>query len=69
MHDGTNFYIPKLETLLKYRIIISTNSTAAKLYNLGVPKGHFTLFVFDESSYSLEPEILSAITTLGSNSH
>ena len=65
MHDGTNFYIPKLETLLKYRIIISTNSTAAKLYNLGVPKGHFASFVFDETSYSLEPEILCVCGIIG----
>ena len=43
------FLIPPLETLKNYKFIACTCSMAGKLYNLGIPKGHFDLVIIDEA--------------------
>ena len=33
---------------------------AGKLYNLGIPKGHFDLVIIDEAGQAMEPEAISS---------
>ena len=39
-HEGV-FLQPPIEKLLSFKVVIATCCMAAKLYNLGVPRGHF----------------------------
>ncbi|CAG9864706.1 unnamed protein product [Phyllotreta striolata] len=64
--DGT-FYIPAMEELLNYRILITTIVTAARLVNGGTPMGHFTHVFIDESGYSTETQTLIPIAGILSN--
>jgi hypothetical protein len=39
LHDDENFITPTLEQVCSYRIVVATLTTAAKLHNLGLPRG------------------------------
>lgn len=65
-----NFQYPKWENLAKYKIIISTLTTAIKLSqsdnkHYGLPKDHFDFIFIDECCYSTEPETWLPIAALG----
>ncbi|KAG5863011.1 putative helicase mov-10-B.1, partial [Gonioctena quinquepunctata] len=64
--DGV-FYMPSMETLLKYRVLLTTIVTAAKLVNGGVPEGHFSYVFIDESGYVTETQTLIPIAGILSN--
>lgn len=55
--DG-DYLIPPLETIIKFKIIISTCGTAAVFHGLGVKPGHFTHIFIDECGQALEPEAM-----------
>lgn len=55
------FYPPEILDLLKYRIIITTLVSAAKLINGGCPSGHFSYVFIDESGQATESETLIPI--------
>ncbi|VEN64308.1 unnamed protein product [Callosobruchus maculatus] len=58
--DGT-FYMPSMEQLLEYRVLLTTLVTAARLVNGGAPKDHFTHVFIDEASYANESQTLIPI--------
>ncbi|XP_056631656.1 putative helicase MOV-10 [Diorhabda sublineata] len=64
--DG-EFYMPSLDQLLKYRVVMTTIVTAARLVNGGVPNGHFTHVFIDESGYATETQTLIPIAGILSN--
>nr|XP_023017495.1 putative helicase mov-10-B.1 [Leptinotarsa decemlineata] len=64
--DGT-FYMPSMDQLLKYRVLVSTIVTAAKIVNGGVPDGHFSYVFIDESGYATETQTLIPIAGILSN--
>eukprot|EP01117_Protostelium_nocturnum_P012538 TRINITY_DN4618_c0_g3_i4.p1 TRINITY_DN4618_c0_g3~~TRINITY_DN4618_c0_g3_i4.p1 ORF type:complete len:945 (+),score=254.96 TRINITY_DN4618_c0_g3_i4:86-2920(+) len=52
------FNIPDLQRLKQFKIIISTCSSAASVYSVGVGANHFTHILLDEASQMMEPEAL-----------
>ncbi|KAJ8922201.1 hypothetical protein NQ315_004138 [Exocentrus adspersus] len=62
------FYMPSMETILRYRILVTTLVTAARLVNGGVPDGHYSHVFIDESGYATESESLIPIAGILSNS-
>nr|CAH7747412.1 unnamed protein product [Callosobruchus chinensis] len=58
--DGT-FYMPSMQQLLGYRVLMTTLVTAARLVNGGAPKDHFTHVFIDEASYANESQTLIPI--------
>lgn len=51
----------QLEMASRYRIIVSTCSTAGQLYSLGLRAGHITHVFVDEAGQATEPECLVAL--------
>lgn len=64
--DG-EFYMPCMDDLLKYRVVMTTIVTAARLVNGGVPNEHFTHVFIDESGYATETQTLIPIAGILSN--
>ena len=57
--DG-HFATPRLEALLRYRVVVATCCMAAKLHHHGVPRGHFGAVLVDEAGNAFEPEVVAA---------
>jgi len=55
--DNATFQPPSLESLLEYKVVITTCVTSGMLYGLGLESGHFTHIFIDEAGHALEPEI------------
>ncbi|XP_050506187.1 putative helicase mov-10-B.1 isoform X2 [Diabrotica virgifera virgifera] len=62
------FYEPAMEELLKYRILLTTVVTSARLVNGGVPSNHFSHIFIDESGYATETQTLIPIAGISSTS-
>lgn len=43
------FESPSLAELQKFRVVVSTLTSAGKLHNMGLKRGHFDLILIDES--------------------
>ena len=67
VHDN-HFVLPTLAELNAYRVIVSTCGNASFAYNIGLPAGHFTHIFVDEAGQASEPEILTAIKPLATES-
>ena len=65
---GNVYKLPPMETLARYRVIVSTCNNASFAYNIGLPAGHFTHIFVDEAGQASEPEILTAIKPLATES-
>ncbi|XP_061076582.1 helicase with zinc finger domain 2 [Conger conger] len=63
--DQQAFVFPDLATLNRYRVIITTTSTAKLFHNLNLPAGYFTHILIDEASQMLECEALMPLTLAG----
>lgn len=59
--DKTTFYMPSINDILKYRIVLTTLITAARIVNGGVPQGHYSYVIIDEAGYATETETLVAV--------
>ncbi|KAJ0023976.1 hypothetical protein NQD34_003875 [Periophthalmus magnuspinnatus] len=55
------FVFPKKESLMKYKILVTTMITAGRLVSGGVPVGHFTYIFVDEGGQAVEPECVISI--------
>ncbi|XP_072375647.1 putative helicase mov-10-B.1 [Diabrotica undecimpunctata] len=62
------FFMPSMQDLLKYRILLTTIVTSARLVNGGVPPNHFSHIFIDESGYATETQTLIPIAGILSNS-
>ncbi|XP_028262753.1 putative helicase mov-10-B.1 [Parambassis ranga] len=58
------FVFPEKETLMKYRIIVTTLVTAGRLVSGGIPVGHFSHVFVDEGGQAVEPECIIAVAGL-----
>ncbi|XP_070558236.1 putative helicase MOV-10 [Ptychodera flava] len=61
---GGEVVFPKIEDLLKYRVIVATLVTAGRLVSAGIPKDHFTHIFMDEAGHAVEPETIIAVAGL-----
>ncbi|XP_071725459.1 probable RNA helicase SDE3 [Rutidosis leptorrhynchoides] len=60
--EDQTFNCPIFEQLIRYRIIISTYSSASLLYAEGLQMGHFTHIFLDEAAQASEPETMIPIS-------
>lgn len=65
--DGSTgtFVIPTLEQVRSFACVVCTNAGAGTLVSLGIPVGHFTHIIADESSQAIEPETLIPLSLAG----
>ena len=63
-HEQSCWTSPTCEELMRWRIVVSTLNTAGKLFNKGIPPGHFDLIVIDEAAQATEPEVMASVGTL-----
>ena len=55
--EAKGAFVPLCTTdLLSKAVVVATLGVAGKLWNMGVPRGHFDLMVIDEAGQALEPE-------------
>ncbi|KAG0494866.1 hypothetical protein HPP92_005860 [Vanilla planifolia] len=62
--DNETFKCPPFKALLRYRVIISTYTSAYLLHAEGINKGHFSHIFLDEAGQASEPETMVPISTL-----
>eukprot|EP00842_Homolaphlyctis_polyrhiza_P000629 jgi/Hompol1/1567/HPOL_002715-RA len=55
--------VPSLESIVRYRVIVTTCCSAAMLHGMGIPDDHFTHVFVDESGQGLEPEVMIPLNT------
>ncbi|PWA73276.1 RNA helicase SDE3 [Artemisia annua] len=60
--EESAFNCPMFEKLARFRVIISTYSSAALLYAEGLQTGHFTHIFLDEAAQASEPETMVPIS-------
>uniref|UniRef100_H3DLP5 RNA helicase n=1 Tax=Tetraodon nigroviridis TaxID=99883 RepID=H3DLP5_TETNG len=58
------FVFPSRETLMKYKVVVTTLCTAGRLVTGGIPVGHFTHIFVDEAGQAVEPECIIAVAGL-----
>ncbi|CUA74319.1 hypothetical protein RSOLAG22IIIB_11143 [Rhizoctonia solani] len=61
---GNTFWIPGMQQLKSYRVVVATCSTAAMLYGLGIEAGTYTHIFIDEAGQGSEPEVMIPILTM-----
>ena len=49
--EGGSFATPDLNVLEGYKVVVATMATAAKLFNLDIKPGHFSVFIFGQLYY------------------
>jgi helicase MOV-10 len=59
------FGAPSLDTLLTYRVLVSTAAAAATLFGMGVGQAHFTHIFLDECAQMMEPSALIPLCLAG----
>ncbi|KAK0204282.1 P-loop containing nucleoside triphosphate hydrolase protein [Desarmillaria ectypa] len=64
INDNQVFAMPTLESVLKYRVVVSTCISAGALSGLGVKLGHFACIFIDEAGQGKEPELMIPIKGL-----
>ncbi|KAG8946802.1 hypothetical protein FRC04_011458 [Tulasnella sp. 424] len=65
--DGMRFHYPDLQTVLKFKVVVTTCVTAGVPSGLGVKPGHFDWILIDEAGQAAEPEVLIPILTLSNH--
>ena len=58
------FVTPTKQEIMRPTVVCATLCTAGKLYNRGIPRGHFDLVIIDEAGQALEPEAVAAFGAL-----
>ena len=58
------FVMPGLDALAKPCVLVATLTMASKLYNQGVPRGHFDVICIDEGGQAVEPEAIGPVAGL-----
>uniref|UniRef100_A0A8C9W2S8 RNA helicase n=1 Tax=Scleropages formosus TaxID=113540 RepID=A0A8C9W2S8_SCLFO len=58
------FVLPSKNTLMEYKVLVSTLVTAGRLVSGGIPVGHFSHIFIDEAGHAMEPECIIAVAGL-----
>ncbi|KAJ3321096.1 hypothetical protein HDU76_000148 [Blyttiomyces sp. JEL0837] len=58
------FRMPTSADVMRYKIVVATCISAGFLYNMGLPRGHFSSFFVDEAGQATEPEFWIGIAGL-----
>ncbi|GMJ05554.1 SILENCING DEFECTIVE [Hibiscus trionum] len=62
------FSCPSLHELKEFRVIFSTFTSSYRLYNAGIPAGHFSHIFMVDASSATEPETMVALANLADES-
>uniref|UniRef100_A0A672P211 RNA helicase n=1 Tax=Sinocyclocheilus grahami TaxID=75366 RepID=A0A672P211_SINGR len=62
--EGDHIIFPRKETLVCYKILVSTLVTAGRLVSGGFPVGHFSHIFVDEAGHAVEPETIISVAGL-----
>lgn len=62
--EDSIFKCPHIKDLLRYRIIISTYTSASLLYTEGIKRGHFSYIFLDEAGQASEPDSMVPLSHL-----
>ncbi|KAL2103239.1 hypothetical protein ACEWY4_000107 [Coilia grayii] len=62
--SGGGFMFPSKEELMKYKILVTTLTTAGRLVSGGFPTGHFSHIFVDESGHATEPDTIIPLAGL-----
>ncbi|KAL4648422.1 putative helicase MOV-10 isoform X3 [Arapaima gigas] len=62
--DQDGFVYPSKETLMQYKILVTTALTAGRLVTGGFPRDHFTHIFVDEAGHAPEPECIVGMAGL-----
>ncbi|KIO25267.1 hypothetical protein M407DRAFT_210790 [Tulasnella calospora MUT 4182] len=60
-YDDGSFRVPAPETIMQYRVVVSTCASGCLPHGVGVPNGHFTHIFIDEAGQASEPEVMIPI--------
>ncbi|DBA05017.1 TPA: hypothetical protein N0F65_000705 [Lagenidium giganteum] len=62
LRNGEGGFIPpSLQDLLDVSIIVTTLASGAKLYNVGLKRGHFDVIAVDEAGQTTEPDVMGVL--------
>ncbi|KAG8911964.1 hypothetical protein FRC01_005376, partial [Tulasnella sp. 417] len=64
-YDDGSFRIPPPQTIMQYRVVVSTCAAGCFPHGVGVPNGHFTHIFIDEAGQASEPEVMIPIQLNG----
>jgi len=64
MNENQVFAMPTAETLVKYRVVVSTCLSAGVPAGLGLKRGHFSHIFIDEAGQGKEPEVMVPILSI-----
>ncbi|KAI0336614.1 P-loop containing nucleoside triphosphate hydrolase protein [Cubamyces sp. BRFM 1775] len=64
LYRDNHFVLPPVETLQRYKVVVTTCGNSSFAYNIGMPNGHFTHIFIDEAGQASEPEVLTAIKAI-----
>ena len=63
--DNSNGYSsPSPDDISNYQVVVATCAMAGKLYNSGIPRGHFDVVVVDECGHAWESEVVATFSFL-----
>ncbi|XP_036388728.1 putative helicase mov-10-B.1, partial [Megalops cyprinoides] len=62
--DQCAFVFPSKETLMEYKVLVTTVVTAGRLVSGGLPRGHFSHIFVDEAGHAVEPECIIGMAGL-----
>ncbi|KAJ8370334.1 hypothetical protein SKAU_G00103620 [Synaphobranchus kaupii] len=58
------FVFPSKESLMEYKILVTTVVTAGRLVSGGLPRNHFSHIFIDEAGHAVEPECIIGLSGL-----
>ncbi|KDQ10484.1 hypothetical protein BOTBODRAFT_58037 [Botryobasidium botryosum FD-172 SS1] len=58
------FLIPSVAVLARYRVVVSTTTSASIPHGIGLSRGHFSHIFIDEAGHDLEPAAMIPIKTM-----
>ncbi|KAG9042355.1 hypothetical protein FS837_010960 [Tulasnella sp. UAMH 9824] len=64
-YDDGSFRVPAPQTMMQYRVVVSTCASGSLPHGVGVPPGHFTHIFIDEAGQASEPEVMIPIQLNG----
>ncbi|KIO21487.1 hypothetical protein M407DRAFT_218212 [Tulasnella calospora MUT 4182] len=64
-YDDGSFRVPVHQTIMQYRVVVSTCASGSLPHGVGVPNGHFTHIFIDEAGQASEPEVMIPIQMNG----
>ncbi|ESK92581.1 rna helicase [Moniliophthora roreri MCA 2997] len=63
---GIHYTIHSRQRVMEYQVVVSTCVSAAMVFGIGIPRGHYSHIFVDEAGQGTEPELMIPIRTMAS---